>query len=67
MYLFQRKRFNAELEDEIQFHLEMAAAEQGEARARREFGSTVRMREDTRSAWQIRWLEDLVSDLVSSQ
>jgi predicted permease len=63
MYLFQRKRFNAEVEDEIQFHLEMAAAEQGEARARREFGSTVRMREDTRSAWQIRWLEDLVSDL----
>jgi predicted permease len=63
LYLFQRKRFNAELDDEIQFHLEMAAAEKGEARARREFGSTVRMREDTRSAWQIRWLEDLVSDL----
>jgi predicted permease len=63
IYLFQRKRFNAELDDEIRFHLEMAAAERGEARARREFGSTVRMREDTRSAWQIRWIVDLVSDL----
>ncbi len=62
-YLFQRKRFNAELDDEIRFHLEMAAAERGEEQARREFGSTVRMREDTRSAWQIRWLEDLLSDL----
>ncbi len=63
LFLFQRKKFNAELDDEIRFHLEMAAAERGEAQARREFGSTVRAREDTRSAWQIRWLEDLVSDL----
>ncbi len=63
LYLFKRKRFNAELDDEIRFHLEMAAQERGEAQARREFGSTVRMREDSRSAWQIRWLEDLLSDL----
>ena len=63
IYLFRRKRFNSELDDEIRFHLEMAAKERGEAQARREFGSTVRMREDTRSAWQIRWLVDLVSDL----
>jgi len=63
IYLFRRKRFNSELDDEIRFHLEMAAKERGEAQARREFGSTVRMRENTRSAWQIRWLVDLVSDL----
>ena len=31
--------------------------------ARREFGSTLRSREEARSAWQIRWLEDLGSDL----
>jgi len=61
--LFQRRRFESELEQEVQFHLEMAAEEQGAAAARRAFGSTVRAREDTRSAWQIRWLEDLVSDL----
>jgi predicted permease len=63
MYLFQRKKFNTELDEEIRFHLEMAAAERGEAAARREFGSMVQMREDTRSAWQVRWLVDLLSDL----
>ena len=62
-YLFNRKRFNSELDDEIQFHLEMAAAERGESTAQREFGPVVRMREDARSAWQVRWLVDLVSDL----
>jgi predicted permease len=62
-YLFKRKKFNSDLDDEIRFHLEMAAAERGEAQARREFGSTMRMREDTRSAWQIRWMEDLLADL----
>jgi hypothetical protein len=31
--------------------------------ARREFGSSVRMRENTRAAWQVKWLEDLLSDL----
>src|SRR5579864_2652245 len=63
IYLFRSKRFNSELDDEIRFHLEMAAKERGEAQAQRDFGSTVRMREDTRSAWQIRWLVDLVADL----
>jgi len=62
-YLFRRKSFNSELDDEIRFHLEMAAAERGESAARREFGSLVKMREDSRSAWQVRWLVDLVSDL----
>jgi len=62
-YLFRRKRFNSDLDDEIRFHLEMAAQERGEAAARREFGPVVRMREDTRSAWQVRWLVDLGSDL----
>src|SRR5215472_5797756 len=62
-YFFRRRRFNSELDEEIRFHLEMAAQERGEAAARREFGPTVRMREDTRSAWEIRWLVDLGSDL----
>ena len=33
------------------------------ARARREFGSSLRATEDTRAVWQFRWLEDLVGDL----
>ncbi len=62
-YLFRRKRFNQELDDEIRFHLEMAAAERGERAARRDFGPLLRMKEDTRSAWQVQWLVDLASDL----
>ncbi len=33
------------------------------ARARREFGSRLKAAEDTSGAWQLRWLEDLFSDL----
>jgi predicted permease len=62
-HLFRRDRFEDDLEQELRFHLEMAAEERGETAARREFGPVVRMREDTRSAWQVRWLVDLGSDL----
>ena len=71
-YLGRQTNFNRELEDEVQFHIEARADEleqTGMARtqalfqARREFGSSVLMREETRSAWQIHWLEDLMSDL----
>jgi predicted permease len=71
-YVFRRSRFDAELDAELRFHLETRAAElQAEgiapaaafAQARREFGSTALAREDTRSSWQFRWLEDLASDL----
>jgi predicted permease len=71
-YLFRRQQFAQELDDEVKFHIETRADElektglsRGDAlaRARREFGSAVRMKEDTRSAWQIRWLVDLISDL----
>lgn len=71
-YLGRQTNFNRELEDEMQFHIEARADEleqtgisrtQALDQARREFGSSVRMREQTRSAWQIHWLEDLLSDL----
>src|ERR1700686_1534305 len=71
-FLFRRERFDEALDEELQSHIEMRADElqQGGvspgdalAQARREFGSTLRPREDTRWAWQIRWLGDLVSDL----
>ena len=67
-----RSRFERELDDEIRFHMETRADEleqEGLARAealiqaRREFGSRLRAREDARSAWQFRWLEDLWADL----
>lgn len=71
-YLFQRSRFEAELDDELRFHLESRAAElEAEgltpaaalAQARREFGSAARAMEDTRSAWRFRWIEELAADL----
>src|SRR5215471_11031682 len=71
-YLGRRQNFNRELDDEIQFHIETRADEleragvprpEALAQAGREFGSPVRMREQTRAAWQIKWVEDLLSDL----
>ena len=72
LYLFRRSRFDAELDDEMRFHLETRAAElesdglapaAARAQARREFGSSARSSEESRSAWQLRWLEDLAADL----
>jgi predicted permease len=56
----------------MQFHIESRAEELESAgvprteallRARREFGSRLKAAEDTSGAWQMRWLEDLASDL----
>jgi predicted permease len=64
--------FERELDEEISIHIEMRADElQGDgmarvaalARARREFGSSLRVKEETRAAWQFRWLEETLSDL----
>src|SRR5712691_8845208 len=72
-YFMSRSRFHSELRDEMQFHLECRAAELEEmgvtheealARARREFGPRMRIAEDTHGVWQLRWLEDLASDLL---
>lgn len=67
-YLGRRSQFDQELDDEIRFHIDMRAEElqaEGVSRdaaldqSRREFGSPVRMREDSRGAWQFHWFEDL--------
>ena len=71
-YLGRRSRFDADLDAEFQFHIETRADELERAgmprpdalrQARREFGSPARVAEETRSAWQFRWLEDLAADL----
>jgi predicted permease len=71
-YLLRRSRFDRDLDAELQFHIESRADELVESgaprpvamvQARREFGSSARIREDTRSAWQFHWLEDLFADL----
>src|SRR5580693_1757902 len=72
LYLGRRENVEEVLDQEIQFHIESRAEELEQAgiahnqailQARREFGPSARMREDSRGAWQIHWLEDLISDL----
>jgi predicted permease len=57
-YLINRRRFDAELESDMEFHREMAARA-----GRRNFGNTLRMREQAREAWGWTWLDRLVQDL----
>jgi len=69
---WQRKGRDAELEEEVRSHLEMAARERagrGEKRedaeraARREFGNVGLVKDVTRDMWKGMWLEDLWQDL----
>src|ERR1700691_161561 len=71
-WLASRSRFESELADELQFHIESRAEELEQtgvpradaiARARREFGSRLKAAEATPGAWQLQWVEDLASDL----
>ncbi len=68
----RRAEFNTELGEEIRCHLEMRADEleaeglprkEALLRAKREFGPAARVQEDSRSAWQFQWIEDLAGDL----
>ncbi len=72
-WLAGRSRFRSELAEEMRFHIESRAEELESAGlghaealvlARREFGPQLKTAEDTSSAWQMQWLEDLFSDVV---
>ena len=57
-YLFNRRRLDAELESDMEFHREMAARA-----GRNNFGNTLRIREQSREAWGWTWLDRLMQDL----
>ena len=57
-YLLNRRRLDRELENDMEFHREMAARE-----GRNNFGNTLRMREQAREAWGWTWLDRLGQDL----
>jgi predicted permease len=57
-YLVNRRRLDAELESDMEFHREMAARA-----GRNNFGNTLRMREQSHEAWGWTWLDRLVQDL----
>jgi predicted permease len=71
-WLFQRSRKEAELQEELQFHLDEAAderiadgedAESARYASQRELGNLTRVAEDTRDAWTWTILEQLRQDL----
>lgn len=70
--LFERRRLDTELDDEIQAHLELAERDaraaglspaEARAVARRRFGRIEQMKEQHRDARSARWIEALVSDV----
>jgi hypothetical protein len=67
-----RSAIDDDLEQEIRLHIETRADEleregvpagQALAMARREFGPSLRIREDARAEWQFSWFEHLASDV----
>jgi predicted permease len=58
-YLINRRRFDAEIENDMEFHREMAARA-----GRSNFGNALRIREQAREAWGWTWLDRLVQDLT---
>ena len=57
-FLFNRRRLERELENDINFHREMLSAE-----SRKDFGNATLMRERSREAWGFVWLDRLAQDL----
>ncbi|HMD19840.1 MAG TPA: hypothetical protein VKH40_05935, partial [Alloacidobacterium sp.] len=57
-YLLFHRRFDRELENEMDFHREMAARQ-----GRQNFGNALRLREQSREAWGWTWIDRLLQDL----
>lgn len=57
-YLFNRRRFDDELADEMAFHREMAEKAGGVP-----LGNALRLREESREAWGFMWLDRLGQDV----
>ena len=70
--LFHRRQFDADLEEEMRLHLELRRQEQlltgvtpdqAQAAARRRFGNTTYLKEESRISWGWEWFDDLTQDL----
>ncbi|HET6169440.1 MAG TPA: ABC transporter permease, partial [Terracidiphilus sp.] len=57
-YLLNRRRLDAELQSDMEFHREMAARAGGTV-----FGNTLRLREQAYEAWGWTWLDRLMQDV----
>src|ERR1051326_4774216 len=72
MFFVRRGRFQRDLQEEMREHLRMKAndltaagvpPEEARNTARREFGNALLLRESSREAWGVMWLEVLLQDL----
>jgi predicted permease len=70
--LLNRRQFDADLEEEMHLHLELRREEQlesgvtligAEAAARRRFGNTTYLKEESHIAWGWEWFENLTADV----
>jgi predicted permease len=70
--LLHRRQFDADLEEEMRLHLELRQQEQIEsgvpadeagAAARRRFGNTTYLKEESHIAWGWEWIENLAQDV----
>jgi hypothetical protein len=70
--LIHRRQFDADLEEEMRLHLELRQEEQlqsgmtaddAQAAARRRFGNTTYLKEESYIAWGWEWLEDPAQDV----
>jgi predicted permease len=70
--LVKRRRFERDLEEELQFHLAMRTEKnrakgigqnEAQAAARRRFGNVTLVKEDCRENWTFTWMETLWQDL----
>jgi predicted permease len=61
--LFERRRLDRDLEDELAFHLAQRAAHSDPLTARRSFGNPTHWKETARDMWTFDWLEALGKDL----
>ncbi len=63
LFAFRRRQFDRDLEEEMRFHVDMKAAVVGTQEARRRFGNSALLAEDSRAAWGWTRLEAWLADL----
>jgi hypothetical protein len=63
VFLFRRRQFDRELDEEMRAHLDMKSEQQGRAAARLQFGNVTLLQEVSREMWGFTWLETLLQDL----
>ncbi len=63
VFLFRRRQFDRELDEEMRTHLEMKSEQQSRDAAHRQFGNVTLLREVSREMWGFTSLEILLHDL----